>query len=93
MRYGIALLVALMLIGLGASYVWGTARWLQQKRAALPDPNQFEEVGMEVTEIEMTRISLSNFLARFSPVLIPLIIGTSLYVASRCALRQTSNMD
>lgn len=83
MRYFVALLMAFFIIGLGASYVWGTMQWLQQKRAALPDPNQWEDVGMEVTSAEMLRINLADFLVNFSFVLIPGVIVVALVIAAR----------
>jgi hypothetical protein len=89
LRYGVAFAIALLVIGLGVLYVWSTTQMLHLKRESAPSQSVFvdeadpSDFGMEVTEIEMQRILLTNLLVNYSPILITLILGIAWAIAAR----------
>jgi hypothetical protein len=96
MRYGIAVVVAVLLIGAGAWYVRQTYQSIEQiARQALrdakaagelppgfdPEQANIADFGIELPASEMRRVKLANFLIAWRFVLIPMVVLGSLGIA------------
>ena len=97
MRYAIAVIVALILIGVCVHYVRHVEESMQRRvRLAIPvaqaegrippdiDAEQvpLRDFGLEVSASDMQRIRLAQFLSTWRYVLIPLVLLSSLGLAS-----------
>ena len=96
MRFVAALLVACVLIGLGALFTWHTQSYLRQwTQKALEEAKQRGELadtdissakrgdfGLELSKSELRRVQIADFLVSFWFVLVPLIFGVCLTVAA-----------
>ena len=97
MHYGLGVIVALILIGAGIHYVRHVEESMQRRaRLAIPDAQAegrippdmdaeqvpLRDFGLEVSSSDMHRIRLAQFLSTWRFVLIPLVILSSLGLAS-----------
>jgi hypothetical protein len=96
MRYGIALIIAVILIAAGAFYVRHVERSVEQRvrqslreakaQGGLPpdiDPEQADltSFGVDLPATELSRVQLAHFLVAWRLVLIPTVLLMSLGIA------------
>lgn len=81
MRYGIALMLGILIVGIGALFVLDTNHWFDQNlRQELREGN-LEGVDLELSTGDQLRMSIANVMMVWSFVLIPTILVGSLGVA------------